>query len=202
MNKKVIIITVSSLALVGAGVGLFFYFRNKNKETKREESEEEEEYGATKDVIEEVGGAVGTADESEYSAKSRMEGASFPLKVGSKGKKVAILQAMLNEVEGQSLTVDGSFGNDTRYALLKSGFLKCGVAKYCEVSSYAFGELANEIKDKKKFASKFASSFKKVTSKYSSANGIFAKSRIIEGDKPSLCPRGYVFRNGMCVPMR
>jgi len=173
MNKKTIIITASSIALLGAGIGLFLYF--KNKENKRESAQEEKEYGATKDVIDEVGGAVGSVDESEYSAKTLMEGASFPLKVGSKGKKVAILQAMLNEVEGQKLTIDGVFGNDTRYALLKSGFLKCGVATYCEVTSFAFGELANKIKDKKSFANKYASSFKKVASQYSSVNGIFRK---------------------------
>jgi len=175
MNKKTIIIAVSSLALVGAGVGTYFYFRNKNKESKQD-SEETEDYGATKDFIDEVGGVVSGADDSEYSTKEKMAGDNFPLKVSDKGRRVAILQAMLNEVEGKDLEVDGVFGNDTRFALLKSGFLKCGVAKYCEVSAYAFGGLSNKIKDKKKFTNKYANSFKKVASIYSSLDGgIFRK---------------------------
>jgi len=150
MNKKAIIITVSSLLLLGAGVGVFLYFNNKSKDKKDKEDKEEEDFGATKDVIEGLGGGVSDPDASEYSTKMKMVGSGYPLKIGSKGRRVALLQALLN-YNGADISVDGALGNQTRTALFKDGFLKCSIAKFCEVTKVEYGEMVKDIKDKESF---------------------------------------------------
>jgi len=151
MNKKAIIITVSSILLVGAGIGAFMYFRNKKKSDDASKKAEEEDYGKTKEVIDELGGGVAAPDASEYSEKAKMKGSNYPLKVGSKGRRVAMLQALLNYNNGAGLAIDGVFGNQTRFALLKSGFLGCTVASSCEITKEEFGEMTLERKDPKEF---------------------------------------------------
>jgi len=116
MNKKAIIITVSSVLLVGAGIGAFMYFRNKKKSDDASKKAEEEDYGKTKEVIDELGGGV-----------------------------------LLNYNNGAGLAIDGVFGNQTRFALLKSGFLGCTVASSCEITKEEFGEMTLERKDPKEF---------------------------------------------------
>ncbi len=166
MNKKTIIITVSSIALLGASVGIWMYFKNKTSDKS-----EREELGETEEEIEESGGGIGNVDDSEYSSKNQLKG-STKLKWGAKGRKIAMLQALLNHYEGRDITVDGEFGNETRWALLKSGFPMCSIPTQCEVSSTEFYELLKKtIKDKtfaKTYNPKTHSGMKLVYEKYKS----------------------------------
>ena len=142
MNKKAIIITVSSLLLLGAGVGTFMYFRNKRK---GEDESQREEYGETEEVMKDLGGALGQPDSTEYSEKEKVSG-STQLKFGKKGRRIAILQALLNHYEGQNLKIDGAFGDATRMSLLRSGFPMCAVASQCEVTATEFLDMAKQSK--------------------------------------------------------
>jgi hypothetical protein len=172
MNKKAIIITVSSLALLGAGIGVWMYFRKKSSDKA-----EIDEFGVTEEEIEKSGGGVGAVDDSEYASNKQMKGSDMPLKIGSKGRRVAMLQALLNHYEGRDITVDGAFGNETRWALLKSGFPMCSIANQCEVNAVDFVELLKKTKSDKSFAKKYNpkshEGMKKVYEKYSSARGSF-----------------------------
>jgi len=177
MNKKAIIITVSSILLLGAGVGVFMYYNNKNK--KKSESEKEE-YGETEKAMADLGGEVVTPDETEYSGKTKIKGDTFPLKNGSNGRNVAMLQALLNYNEGAGLTIDGAFGNATRQALIKSGFLSCmstgntalDLLRKCTVTKEDFTKITVARKDPAEFKKLYNvnnnPSIKKVWDKYSS----------------------------------
>ena len=169
MKTKNIIILTSSIFLLGAGVGTFFYFRNKKK--LEESTNEEEEYGETEKHIDELGGSVANPSEEEYSEKQKVSGSNYPLKIGSKGRKVAVLQSAL-KYDGANISIDGSFGNQTRFALLKSGFASCVVASSCSVSKIDFGKMLGEIKDLDRFKKQYNinnnTSMKKVWDKYKS----------------------------------
>jgi hypothetical protein len=170
MNKKALIITLSSVALV-TGAGLFFYFRNKAR-NEEEASTHNKEYGQSEEEMEKLGGALGLTDTSmEYSAKDKQEG-SKALKVGAEGRKVAMLQALLNHFEGQNITIDGLFGNQTRFALLKSGFPTCAVASQCEVTTVEFVELLKKGTASESFKKNYSpttnSAMKAVYDKYKS----------------------------------
>lgn len=167
MDTKKIIIIASSVLLVGAGIGAFMYFKGKRKESEEEVSD----LGETKKVIDDLGGGVSSPSEDEYSEKQKVKGSSYPLKVGSKGRRVALLQAIL-QYNGADIGIDGAFGNETRYALLKEGFPNCSIAKYCNISKTEYGALVVEIQNKEDFKNQFNInnnlSMKKVWDKYSS----------------------------------
>lgn len=170
MNKKTIIITLSTVALIGAGVGFGLYLRNRNK--KKDEDQERMDYGSTEKEIEKTGGGVGVVDESEYSSTKKIQGDTVPLKIGSKGRKVAMLQAILNHYYGQNISVDGIFGNETRFALLKNGFPSCTIAKTCEVDVFEFNKFlkktVNDNSFKKQYNPSVNSDMKAVYTKFSS----------------------------------
>src|SRR3989304_9129645 len=158
MNKKAIIITVSSLLLLAAGVGAFFYFRNKNKdESNTSDTTDKGDSGLTADQVKDLidkatkeGGALGTVDESEYSSKNPIAGHK-QLKFGNKGRNIAMLQALLNHYYGRGIAIDGAFGNQTRNALIGVGFKfrRCvPSATACEVLSTEFVEMLNKTKTK------------------------------------------------------
>lgn len=168
MNKKTIIITISSIALVGAGIGTYFYFRNKSKNDGDSAIED-----AVKDA-EKSGGAFGEVDESEYSAKNKVQG-DKELKFGSKGRKVAMLQALLNYYYGQKIKIDGAFGQQVRVALTNAGwkFRRCiASAEACKVTPSEFVEMLKKTKGdttfKNRYNPKTNSAIKAVYNKYSS----------------------------------
>lgn len=169
MNKKAIIITVSSILLVGAGIGTFVYFRNKKK--KKEAAARGGDSTPTAEEVKDMGGAMGEPDETEYTISQKISG-DKELKFGAKGRRVALLQALLNHLEGQSLKIDGAFGNQTRMALLKSGFPMCAIASQCDVTDIEFLEMMKEAKKDKSFFKKYNyktnSEIKSVWDKYSS----------------------------------
>lgn len=166
MNKKTLIITVSSIALLGAGIGAFIYFRNKGKDKR-----DKEDRGETEKETTASGGATATTEESEWSAKDLQAG-DTKLRIGSEGRKVAMLQALLNHFEGQNLKIDGSFGNATRWALVKSGFPSCMNASQCEVTPIEFKEMLVKGAKSKTFLNKYNpktnSDMVKVYAKYKS----------------------------------
>ena len=169
MNKKTIIIGLSSIALIGAGIGTFLYFKNR-----KDNSIESEEYGMTEDEITKSGGDIGKVDETEFSSKDKIVG-SKDLKMGSKGRRVAILQALLNHYEGQNLTIDGAFGNKTRLALLAIGgsyLTRCAIPTKCEVTIIEFNNLLKKTKNdasfKKEYNPTTNKDMKAVYNKYSS----------------------------------
>lgn len=171
MNKKALIITLSSVALLGAGIGLFVYFKNKKD---AESSDGQLTDQQIKDLIKaatQQGGAVGDADNTEYSAKDKMVG-DVVLKVGSKGRRVAMLQALLNHYKGGKLKIDGVFGNDTRLELLKNKYFSCAVPTMCEVGMDDFLALLKRTESDKTFSQKYSpnknNDMKAVYDKYSS----------------------------------
>lgn len=79
---------------------------------------------------------------------------SLPLKVGSFGYKVSLLQSALNKL-GASLTVDGKFGEETYNAIGKHGRLEwydwtyaCNVGYWCELSQKRYNEILSNATKK------------------------------------------------------
>jgi len=163
---KTTIIAISSLLLIGAGVGTFMYFKRK-----KESELESEEYGASEKEVDKIGGELGQPDETEYSSKNKITGTKT-LKSGRKGRKVALLQALLNHYKGQKLKIDGVFGEKTRYALMRNGFPLCASARTCEVTTIEFLDLLKKSKNDKSFKKQYNintnSDMKAVWDKYSS----------------------------------
>jgi len=182
MNKKAIIITISSIALLGAGIGLYFYFKNKNDDKGGDDKPggltEQQLKNLLKD-IDKQGGDLGNPDESEYSSKNKIV-SDVVLKIGSKGRRVAMLQALLNHYKGAKLTIDGDFGDKTRIALADAGFTSCYKAvNYvspvkidCEVKTEEFLALLKRTEKDKTFSQKYSPNVNKdmkaVYDKYSS----------------------------------
>lgn len=168
MNKKTIIITISSIALLGAGIGLLVYFNKKKKD-----EEETDDFGATVKDVENKGGGLGTVDETEFSASNPIVG-STSFTVGSKGRKIAVLQALLNHYKKASpkLTIDGEFGGKTVKALFDAGYYKCAIAKTCNLSTEEFLKLFKLTENDKSFKNtynpKVNVDMKAVYTKYSS----------------------------------
>lgn len=184
MNKKAIIITISSIALIGAGIGLYFYFRkptdDKGGDDKPDGLTEQQLKDLLKDITKQ-GGDLGNPDESEYSSKNKLVGDTV-LKIGSEGRRVAMLQALLNHYKGASpkLVIDGVFGDKTRIALADAGFKSCYKAvNYvspvkidCEVTTAEFLALLKRTEKDKTFSQKYSPNVNKdmkaVYDKYSS----------------------------------
>lgn len=130
MNQKTIyIIGGSVLAITLTYFGVKIYQANKDKK-----SAELEEQDLSNDN-DEKNGVLGAGQQGSQSPKKSNN--SFPMKVGSYGNRVMILQSALNNL-GASLTVDGKFGQNTYKAisdysgewgrLCRIGF-SCGLTK-------------------------------------------------------------------------
>jgi uncharacterized protein YxeA len=110
MNKKAIIITVSSLAIIGAGVGFYFYTRNKNKNNSlaREGVEDEDSEATTTPQSTTTPTSSGNSGKGCGGAYTKQ---GFPLQKGSCGDNVVKLQKYLG------ITADGKFGSGTEKKL-------------------------------------------------------------------------------------
>lgn len=103
-SKKTIIFIISILAIAA---GAWWYFKMRKPE----------ETGST------ASGAAGTlrnnsiAPPNKSAAPPNFGNDNIPLRIGSKGPKVAVLQKHLNKVMNAKLAVDGEFGNATLNAL-------------------------------------------------------------------------------------
>ena len=100
MDKKTKNILIISGVILALGVASYFIFKKPKPEDNNGDTDEGDSNG----------GGVST---------NLTQNASFPLKVGSKGKQVAALQRFLND-SGESLSVDGVFGNKTKTAVSKN----------------------------------------------------------------------------------
>ena len=99
---------------VGAATGTYFLVKFLIK------GGEEGEADKTADDIEEgVKEVTGKPDITEPAARDKIPSTGFPLKIGSRGKKVVMLQALSNFQKGTDITVDGKFGGEVRDALIK-----------------------------------------------------------------------------------
>ena len=123
--------------LGGSIVGLIVvYFGYKvwlaNREKKLAEKAESIDKG------DESGGTIGTGQQSSKDPKPSRD--SFPLKVGSYGYKVFVLQSALNKL-GASLDIDGKFGSKTYNAILDNTNewnLTCRLGNICGLDKEEF----------------------------------------------------------------
>lgn len=121
MNKKILTISLVTLGLAGAGFGVYWYLRKKSKKVV----EETETNNNTTNVF------VGSSRNDD-----------FPLKKGSKGERVKMLQEFINmyakvkNISGVNLTTDGDFGSGTEAALQKVfGMKEVDRSKWNEVAT-------------------------------------------------------------------
>ncbi len=141
--KKELIITLSAIALLGAGLGLVMYFNNKKNTGTGDKGEGDK--GDEKKAEEEVEEIV---DDTEYSDGNPIQGSELPLRLGSKGRRVAMLQAALNKTKGANLIIDGDFGQKTVDALKKQALIHCIGYMGCELSKDQWAKIVNEaVKD-------------------------------------------------------
>lgn len=176
MNKKAIIITISSIALLGAGIGLYFYFRKPDDDKGGDDKPDGLTEQQLKDLLKDIdkqGGDLANPDESEYSSKNKLVGDKV-LKISSEGRMVAMLQALLRHYKGATnkLVIDGVFGDKTRQALVDAGYQKCRLAATCEMPLQDFTILAKRAATDKTFKQRYAynvnTDMKAVFDKYSS----------------------------------
>lgn len=97
----------------------------------------------------EVGKTEGTIDENTQSSIGAKESRdSFPLKIGSYGFRVSLLQSALNKL-GASLTIDGKFGAKTYDAIGEHGGLSwyewsaCRVGYWCGLDKDQYKDILN-----------------------------------------------------------
>ena len=123
MNKKTLYIIGGSV--FGVIMGAFAFKLIKANRDKQ---------NAQGGIVFDKGDDVGSVDDNTQSSEGSKESRdSFPLKVGSYGYKVSLLQSALNTL-GSSLTVDGKFGNKTYDAVGEHGELKWYTWNYaCEI---------------------------------------------------------------------
>jgi len=92
------------------------------------------------------------------------------LKYGTAGRKVAVLQALLNHYKGENLKIDGDFRYNTSQALIRNGY--CTSTGSCEMSLTDFVSLlelsANDNSFKTKYSPNTNADMKAVYAKYSS----------------------------------
>ena len=101
--------TLGGLVLTYFGYSIWKANKNKNLAEKGQRLE--------------TGSTTGSTDDNTQSSDERKESRdSLPMKVGSYGYKVSLLQSALNKL-GASLTVDGKFGNATFDAIGENGGL-------------------------------------------------------------------------------
>ena len=102
-NKKILTISLVTLGLAGAGFGVYWYLRKKSKKVVEET---ETNNNNTTNVI------IGASRNDD-----------FPLKKGSKGERVKLLQTFINEMIKvkklplKPITADGDFGKTTEERL-------------------------------------------------------------------------------------
>ena len=169
MNKKEIIILISgSILLTGAGIAAYhLWFKDKDSGSIDVEKLQKD--------LGKIGGEVATPSADEYSSNVKQLGkytGGTTMSVGDEGRKVALLQALLNHYENAGLKIDGLFGNNTRFALLKSGFVRCSIPANCEITMADLKKYLDKTKTDASFNKAYSVStnrdMKAVYDKYSS----------------------------------
>jgi peptidoglycan hydrolase-like protein with peptidoglycan-binding domain len=162
MNKKLMWIIVASTVLVGSGIALYV-FSNKDKKGNGKNGGEAD----TSDTD-----VLSSPDETEYSLSNKIAGDDV-LQVGSKGRKVAMLQAILNHFYNAGLGIDGAFGDGTKNAVrIHLKYMTCFGTSKCTIDSKDTKALFNKAAKTKSFTSKYNvnrnADIKRVWDKYSS----------------------------------
>jgi len=137
MKKTIYIVGGSVIGIVLAYLGYDLYRTNKSK---NEAIENKTDGGADEDG--------GLPDGQESSKEKKQSRDSFPLKVGSYGFKVFLLQSALNKI-GSDLTVDGKFGQKTYDALLDTKQLNyfCNIGQFCGVDRAQYLKILSNAKE-------------------------------------------------------
>jgi hypothetical protein len=137
MKKNKVSLVIGAIALVGAG-GYLVYKNLKSKVTK---SPLEEKTEAVLDKIVETTAPI-------TSAVKNMSVAVFPLKKGSVGSNVAVLQKWLNDnnYSVPDLIEDGIFGTKTQQAVINMQKNPNEKAINDYGNSFGFGFVSGEIK--------------------------------------------------------
>lgn len=137
MKKQTLYIIGGSLFGITMGYFAFKIYRAKQDKKNAQSGVDFEEEG--------VEGTIDPNTESSVGAKESRD--SFPLKVGSYGYKVSLLQSALNKL-GASITVDGKFGSKTYEAIGEHGGLgwttwsvACEVGYWCELKKDNYLEI-------------------------------------------------------------
>lgn len=120
-NKKLIIGIAIGVVLIGAASGIGYYYYNKNKKKGSGGSDDTKGGGGTSS------GGSDTPTTEERSSSEKLPSDAI-IKIGSKGRKVAMYQAWLNWKYGAGLTIDGKFGDSMMKAIRKYLSSTCGVS--------------------------------------------------------------------------
>lgn len=169
MTKKQIILIISGgILLTAAGIGAYHLWFKDKTHSNSDLDKLQKDLGNT-------GGEVAKPSQDEYSSNIKQAGSykgGSAIAVGDEGRKVALMQALLNHYENAGLKIDGLFGNATRLALLKSGFVRCTVAATCEISMADLNKYLTKTKTDSTFNKNYSvttnKQMKAVYDKYSS----------------------------------
>jgi hypothetical protein len=136
MKKTIYIVGGSAMGIVLAYFGYDLYRTNKSKNE------------AIANKIDAPTNQDGTLLDGQESSKAKKQSRdSFPLKVGSYGFKVFLLQSALNKL-GSALTVDGKFGQKTYDALsdTKQWGYVCNIGQFCGVDKTKYLKILSNAK--------------------------------------------------------
>lgn len=120
MNKKLVIGIIVGVVVIGTVTGIVIYNKNKNKSGGGNDGGSSDGKGGSSS-----GSDTPTSEEQSTIDKLPSD---TVIKIGSKGRKVAMYQAWLNWKYGAGLTVDGRFGDSLMKAARKHLDSTCGLS--------------------------------------------------------------------------
>lgn len=137
MNQKTLyIIGGSVLGITLVYFGVQIYKANRDKQLA--------EKGVRLNLASQDGGTISSVQQGSLDPKKSNDG--FPIKVGSYGNRVMVLQSALNNL-GASLTIDGRFGQSTYNAIVDNskewGFL-CKIGFGCSLSKDEYDSILKQ----------------------------------------------------------
>ncbi len=129
---------------VGVLVGGYFAVRSLIQDNEHTPKDKDKEG----DKGESQGSGKATSGETTSGSKKQAKGTSFPLNIGSWGRKIVMLQYALNNKYGHKVDVDGKFGNQTKEALNSDSPLEwCKYNPFgsCQVSEADYNEIIKDV---------------------------------------------------------
>lgn len=146
LNKKTLIYAGAGLGTVLIGYFIWDLLKINADKNKYSQQSQKETGGTSvkKDDLAANESSSGTAQSSND---------AYPLKIGSYGAKVFVLQEALNKL-GAGLTIDGKFGQNTYNAVQDVDFgfglgnMLCGIDYGCSVSYSNWEKIVNKAKEK------------------------------------------------------
>lgn len=134
-RKTMIIVGIVTAVVVAGGITLYVVINKKKKEEGGKGGNSNKGGGDTGEQVTE--GGEGTIGSNE-----KLPSSNFPLKLGSRGRKVLMVQQAL-KLAGENITVDGRFGDETarkQYAWCLKPSLQ-GDTDACQVSQTEFNTM-------------------------------------------------------------